>query len=61
MPLMLRRQTLTGSTLRAQSVEAKASIARALRQHVWPLLENGRVKPVIHEIFPLELAHEAMH
>ncbi len=59
MPLMLRRQTLTGSTLRPQSVEAKASIARALREHVWPLLEDGRVRPVIHAIFPLEAARDA--
>lgn len=59
MPLMLRRQTLTGSTLRAQSAEAKGAIARSLHEHVWPLLENGQVKPVIHDTFPLEAAGEA--
>lgn len=59
MPLMLRRQTLTGSTLRAQSTEAKAAIARSLREHVWPLLEAGRVRPVIHATFPLEAARDA--
>jgi len=59
MPLMLRRQTLTGSTLRAQSLEAKAAIARSLREHVWPLVETGRVQPLIHAEFPLEDAGEA--
>ncbi len=53
MPLMMKRLTLTGSTLRARTVEAKGAIAAAVRQHVWPLIESGRVKPVIHATFPL--------
>lgn len=52
-PLMMKRLTLTGSTLRARSVEAKGAIAAAVRQQVWPLLEAGKVKPVIHAKFPL--------
>ncbi|MFG1410180.1 NAD(P)H-quinone oxidoreductase [Xanthobacter sp. VTT E-85241] len=60
MPIMLRRLTLTGSTLRARSVTLKAAIADHLRRDVWPLLESGAVRPVIHATFPLEQA-EAAH
>ncbi len=59
MPLMLRRLTLTGSTLRARSVALKRLVADALRDDVWPLLESGAVKPVIHKVFPLEEAGAA--
>jgi putative PIG3 family NAD(P)H quinone oxidoreductase len=59
MPVMVRRLTITGSTLRPRSVELKAKIAEALRQNIWPLLEKGVVKPVIHATFPLEKAREA--
>ncbi len=59
MPLMLKRLTLTGSTLRIRSVEDKASIASALKQHAWPLLENGTIKPLIDSVFPLSKAAEA--
>ena len=48
--LMRRRLTVTGSTLRPRPVAFKAAIARALKQDVWPLLENGRIKPVIHTV-----------
>ncbi len=58
-PIMLRRLTLTGSTLRARSVAQKAEIAAALREKVWPLLEKGLVKPYIHATFPLENARDA--
>ncbi|MCI0466618.1 MAG: NAD(P)H-quinone oxidoreductase [Beijerinckiaceae bacterium] len=58
-PIILRRLTLTGSTLRARSIEQKAEIADALRKKVWPLLEKGLVKPVIHATFPLEQARQA--
>lgn len=58
-PLMMKRLTFTGSTLRARSVEQKALIARSLQEHVWPLLEAGTVRPVIDRIFPLEQAAEA--
>ena len=57
--LMLKRQTITGSTLRARPDEQKAAIAAALREKVWPLLEAGTVKPVIHEVFPLERVADA--
>ena len=59
MPVMLKRLTLTGSTLRPQPVAAKGRIAGALRQHVWPLLEAGTVAPVIHATMPLEQAAKA--
>jgi NADPH2:quinone reductase len=59
MPIMLRRLTVTGSTLRPQSVEEKANIAHALRERVWPLLESGQVKIVIDKIFPVSEVAEA--
>ena len=59
MPLMLKRQTLTGSTLRPRSVAQKAAIAQALKERVWPLLEAGTVGPVIHRTFPLRQAADA--
>lgn len=63
MPIMLRRLTFTGSTLRARSVAQKAAIAKALRARVWPLLEAGRALPVIHRVLPfaeVQAAHELM-
>jgi len=59
MPVMLKRLTLTGSTLRPQPIAAKGRIAAALREKVWPLLEAGTVAPVIHETLPLEQAAQA--
>jgi NADPH:quinone reductase len=59
MPVMLRRLTVTGSTLRPRSVALKTGIAAALRRTVWPLLDRGAVRPVIHATFPLERAREA--
>lgn len=58
-PLMVRRLTLTGSTLRPQSIAAKGAIAAALKERVWPLIEAGRVKPRIFQTFGLEQASEA--
>lgn len=49
--LMRRRLTLTGSTLRSRPLAFKADLARQLYTHVWPLLEAGTVRPVIHEVF----------
>lgn len=57
--LMMKRLTHTGSTLRAQSVDAKAQIARELEAQVWPLLAEGRCLPVIHATFPLIRAVDA--
>jgi NADPH2:quinone reductase len=57
--LMVKRLTYTGSTLRPQSVAAKAQIARALEEKVWPLLGAGRCRPLVHATFPLEQAAAA--
>ena len=57
--LMMRRQTITGSTLRPQSDAAKTAIAEDLRREVWPLLDAGTIKPVIHRTFPLAEAAAA--
>jgi NADPH:quinone reductase len=57
--LMLKRLTHTGSTLRARPVADKAAIARAVEAKVWPLLESGKVRPVIDSTFPLAKASEA--
>ena len=59
MSVMLKRQTITGSTLRPQSVEAKARMAAGLQEKVWPLLNQGKIKPVVHATFPLDQASEA--
>lgn len=59
LPMMLKRLTLTGSTLRPRTIEQKAEIAAELREKVWPLIEAGRVKPLIHKTFPLAEAAAA--
>ena len=53
-PLMMKRQTLTGSTLRARPDHQKAAIAASLKEAVWPLLATKKVRPVIHQTFALE-------
>ncbi len=58
-PIMMKRLTVTGSTLRASPVERKAALAEALRENVWPLLESREVKPVVHRVFPLAEAAAA--
>ena len=58
-PVMLKRLTVTGSTLRARPVAEKGAIAAALAREVWPLLDAGKVKPMIHRIFPLAQAEDA--
>jgi NADPH:quinone reductase len=50
--LLRKRLTITGSTLRPRPVAYKTELARALRAQVWPLLEGGQVRPVIHRVFP---------
>lgn len=57
--VMLKRQTITGSTMRASPHTRKAAIARALRERVWPLFEAGKVKPAIYRVFPLAEAAAA--
>ncbi|OGB51730.1 MAG: NAD(P)H-quinone oxidoreductase, partial [Burkholderiales bacterium RIFCSPHIGHO2_12_FULL_67_38] len=61
--VLRRRLTITGSTLRPRPVAFKAAIASALREHVWPLLASGRIKPVIYRVFDAgdaAAAHELM-
>ena len=57
--LMLKRLTHTGSTLRARPVADKAAIARAVEAKVWPLLESGKLRPVIDSTYPLDKAADA--
>jgi len=59
MRLMMRRLTLTGSTLRAQPPEAKARMAEAIEEKVWPLIAEGKFKPVIDSTYPLAQAADA--
>jgi NADPH2:quinone reductase len=54
-----RRLTITGSTLRPRTVEEKGRIADMLREQVWPLVERGAVKPVVHRTFPMAEAAAA--
>lgn len=58
-PLMLKRLTWTGSTLRPRSIEEKGRIAKALEAKVWPLLAKRAVAPIIHTVLPLDQAAEA--
>jgi putative PIG3 family NAD(P)H quinone oxidoreductase len=57
--VLRKRLTISGSTLRPRPVAYKAALARELRERVWPLIEAGRVKPVIHQVFPAAKAAEA--
>lgn len=57
--VLRRRLTITGSTLRPRPVSFKGAIARSLKEHVWALLENGRIKPVIHQVFAPDQAAQA--
>ena len=59
MSTMLKRLSILGSTLRPQSIETKADIANSLKEKVWPLVENGRIKPVVDSTFPLADAAKA--
>ncbi len=59
MPIMLKRLTYTGSTLRSRSDKEKTAIANELREKVWPLFENGDLKPVVSTVLPLSKVQEA--
>jgi putative PIG3 family NAD(P)H quinone oxidoreductase len=59
LPMLQRRLTITGSTLRPRTVDQKGAIARALRASVWPLIESGRVRPIIHARYTLDEAAAA--
>lgn len=58
-PIMLKRLTVTGSTMRPRTTAEKGAIARALEERVWPLLADGRAGPHIHATFPLQQAADA--
>tara|TARA_B100000945_G_scaffold316353_1_gene317118 strand:- start:933 stop:1940 length:1008 start_codon:yes stop_codon:yes gene_type:complete len=58
-PLLMKRVTLTGSTLRHRSIKEKAELAQSLRKEVWPLMDSGTIRPIIHQTFPLEKAADA--
>lgn len=63
LPVMLKRLTITGSTMRARTRAQKAEVAHALRERIWPALDRGKALPVVHATFPLEdarAAHELM-
>ncbi len=59
LPIMLKRLTVTGSTLRPRTAEQKAEIAQELKAYAWPLLDTGQVKPVIDSIFPMQKIRDA--
>jgi putative PIG3 family NAD(P)H quinone oxidoreductase len=58
-PVLQRRLTITGSTLRIRSVEQKGAIARAVHEHVWPLFESGQMHVHVHQTFPMREAAKA--
>jgi NADPH2:quinone reductase len=57
--ILMRRLTITGSTLRPRTVEFKSGVAQALRETVWPLIDSGKIRPVIYKVFPLAAADQA--
>ena len=57
--VLRRRLTITGSTLRPRSVDFKGAVARALREHVWPLIAAGRIRPVLYSVLPAASAAQA--
>ncbi len=59
LPMMLKRITISGSTLRARSIAFKGAVAANLRDKVWPRIAAGEIKPVVHATFPLAEAAEA--
>jgi len=57
--IMTKRAVITGSAMRPRTTHEKAAIASALKQHVWPVLEQGRCLPLIHATYPLARAADA--
>ena len=58
-PLLMKRITMTGSTLRAQTFAQKAVMVQEIMEHIYPHLESGRIKPIIDSIYPLEQVEQA--
>ena len=58
-PLLMKRITMTGSTLRAQTFDQKAIMVQEIIEHIYPYLENGSIKPIIDSIYPLEQIEQA--
>lgn len=58
-PMLAKRLTHTGATLRSQSAEAKAEVMAALQEKVWPLISKGQLKPLLYKTFDLEEARQA--
>jgi NADPH2:quinone reductase len=58
-PVLQKRLTITGSTLRARSPAEKGAIARAVETNILPLIERGEVRPIVHSTFPLARAADA--
>jgi putative PIG3 family NAD(P)H quinone oxidoreductase len=58
-PVLTKRLQIKGSVLRSRSVDEKTKILAGLREEVWPLLESGAVRPIIHTVMPIEQAEEA--
>lgn len=59
MPIMIKRLTVTGTTMRPRSAANKAELAQNLRTHIWPMLEQGKLLPSIYKVFPLAQAAQA--
>ncbi|MCY3884495.1 MAG: zinc-binding dehydrogenase, partial [Gammaproteobacteria bacterium] len=57
--LMVKRQRVIGSTLRARSIAAKARVMDALQASVWPLIESGEIVPIVDQVFPIEQVEDA--
>jgi NADPH2:quinone reductase len=57
--IMRKRLLITGSTLRPRPVEFKGQVAKSLRERIWPVVESGKIRPVVYKTFPLAEASEA--
>jgi len=57
--IMSKRLQITGSTLRPRPIEFKGNVAKSLRERIWPLIDAGKIKPVLYKTFPLAEASEA--
>ena len=57
--MMMKRQRVIGSTLRARSIQAKSNVIDQLKRKVWPAIESGEIKPIIECVLPIEKANEA--